>query len=147
MSKKINLDDNEKNFIANESLDGGFFPLGSNGCWHGGVHIKYGDDEGVYPIIGGGNLISYRLNEKEITCELDNKISEYTLKNYSRFIVSGKYENKIESFYNNIGKHVLEKKDTSPNIIINAGSANYFLFQNEINLNKNSKLLFYSLFV
>ena len=147
MSKKINLDDNEKNFIANESLDGGFFPLGSNGCWHGGVHIKYGDDEGVYPIIGGGNLISYRLNEKEITCELDNKISEYTLKNYSRFIVSGKYENKIESFYNNIGKHILEKKDTSPNIIINAGSANYFLFQNEINLNKNSKLLFYSLYM
>ena len=50
-------------FKNNETGDGGFYPIGSNRFWHGGVHLTNAKAVAVMD----GEVIAYRINEKMLT--------------------------------------------------------------------------------
>ena len=56
-----------------EGGDGGFFPLGANHFWHGGIHLYYD----VEPIraIAEGRIIAYRTNKASLKDEKNNTYS------------------------------------------------------------------------
>lgn len=48
---------------ANANGSGGFFPVGRNGFWHGGVHLE--TDKPIR-CIADGRIVAYRINEKPL---------------------------------------------------------------------------------
>ena len=75
MIRKINTknifgkDINEiyKNCETENSITGGFFPVGITGRWHSGIHVI---QDCVYPLISG-KLVAYR------NCKLNNKEEDF----------------------------------------------------------------------
>lgn len=58
----------------NVKFDGGFFPIGENNFWHGGIRLKDDNgDEPIYPI-AEGKIIAYRLSEDYEYLPLPNQI-------------------------------------------------------------------------
>ncbi|WP_154651774.1 hypothetical protein, partial [Sediminispirochaeta bajacaliforniensis] len=53
-------------FRENERLDGGFFPVGVNNCWHGGIHLR-SREKAIHPL-SNGTLAAYRIAESN--CEI-----------------------------------------------------------------------------
>ncbi|WP_347556086.1 lytic transglycosylase domain-containing protein [Robbsia sp. KACC 23696] len=56
-------------FTALSQAEDGFFPMGGNGLWHGGIHFGNGtagtlDQQSGVRAIASGEVIAYRLNEK-----------------------------------------------------------------------------------
>lgn len=64
------LGSNNPDQLADENERGtdGFFPIGSNGFWHGGVHLRT-----PKPIVAirDGQLVAYRIDERPHTVELE----------------------------------------------------------------------------
>lgn len=54
-------------FSLNEGGDAGFYPVGANNFWHGGVH--FATDEPLRSV-GEGEVIAYRINEMPLECEI-----------------------------------------------------------------------------
>ncbi len=46
------------------STNGGYFPIGGNNCWHGGVHVAPGSDNHVYAPLAG-EIVAFRLGSGE----------------------------------------------------------------------------------
>jgi hypothetical protein len=62
-------------FLKNEKGTGGFFPVGTNHFWHGGVHLS---SEKPVLATADGTLIAYRLNKEPLKCLVDGKASTYS---------------------------------------------------------------------
>jgi len=85
--------DAESLYERNEGWNGGFFPVGKNNCWHGGIHI---------PTIGrnvltllSGKLAAYAIYENHGTVSLPERISkeQYKKNKYMQVWLNGKKEN------------------------------------------------------
>ena len=57
-------------FSANEKGTGGFYPVGANNFWHGGIHLPL--DKSVVAM-ADGTLMAYRTNQELLKCKIDNK--------------------------------------------------------------------------
>ncbi|MBQ8680634.1 MAG: M23 family metallopeptidase [Treponema sp.] len=138
---------NQKIFNDSENIDnGGFFPLGKNTLWHGGIHLPYNNDA-VRPLIAG-DIVSYRLDKSELQCDFPHKIT------------TAFYESKEASFYITVDKEKFlfkdcyEKKwngytlkEKYKNKKFTFGSGNYLLLKKSIEVEKNSTLVFYTLYM
>jgi predicted chitinase len=54
-------------FALNEAGDAGFYPLGANQFWHGGIHFVTNEP---LVAIGDGELVAYRMNKTAKECEI-----------------------------------------------------------------------------
>lgn len=65
----------EQLFGANETGADGFFPVGDNGFWHGGVHLRT-----TKPLIAirDGALVAYRVNKAPLVAEVGGVRMEYS---------------------------------------------------------------------
>lgn len=68
--------DAEAHYALNEGGEGGFFPIGSNNFWHGGVHLDAGQDPIV--AIADGEVVAYRINKKSIEVKLGGEAMRYS---------------------------------------------------------------------
>ena len=63
------------NLTSQAKARGGFYPMGANGLWHGGVHFAQGTagafDQSSVRCIADGEVIAYRIDD-------EYPISEYT---------------------------------------------------------------------
>ena len=68
--------DAEAHYSLNEGGQGGFFPIGANNFWHGGVHL----DAGADPIqaIADGDIVAYRINKKALEVKLFDDTLRYS---------------------------------------------------------------------
>ncbi len=57
------LKDLEEYYKLNENADGGFFPIGANKIWHGGIHIPAAEDQKVYAA-SNGTVVAARVVTK-----------------------------------------------------------------------------------
>ncbi|HRI70097.1 MAG TPA: pesticin C-terminus-like muramidase, partial [Polyangium sp.] len=66
----------EAHYALNEGGEGGFFPIGANNFWHGGIHL----DAGSEPIraIADGEVIAYRINRKALEINLGPETMRYS---------------------------------------------------------------------
>lgn len=67
----------------NRSFKGGFYPIGENNLWHGGIHLQ--DDGAMTPIspILDGKLVAYRISEDYISPEeLPESLTEEEFKTF-----------------------------------------------------------------
>jgi len=121
----------------------GYYPIGSGNLWHSGVHIEYKSGEIIYPIISGGKVIAYRLEEKYRECPLPEKLTQSQLKNEFSYYVD-KYEEKNEDgFVYYELKSNLKETDKTYSV-----SNNFILIKHEIIVNQLSNpLVFYSLYM
>ncbi len=53
----------EQLYEMTENTDEGFFPIGRNHLWHGGVHLKFAEDKAVRAI-ADGEIVAYRINDE-----------------------------------------------------------------------------------
>lgn len=53
----------EEHYALNEGGQGGFFPIGANNFWHGGVHL---DAEAPVCAVADGEVVAYRINQAPI---------------------------------------------------------------------------------
>ncbi len=62
-------------FVKNEKGSGGFFPIGTNRYWHGGMHFNI-----AKPVlaIADGTLVAYRFNKEPLKCVIDGKAASYS---------------------------------------------------------------------
>lgn len=59
--RNVALSNLERAYSACEnSTNGGYFPIGANNCWHGGVHLPPGSDGHVYAPMTG-EIVAFRL--------------------------------------------------------------------------------------
>lgn len=150
MSNDFSLNKIKNIYDNNETGDGGFFPIGRNKKWHGGIHLNYGEKEGVFPIIDG-ELVAYRLNEDEITCSLSEKISDETYKQDFEIREKGKEHliRSVKSAFSEkkgfISKYH-DKIESSDSKYL-AGSNNYILLRHSINSSNNKIFYFYTLYM
>lgn len=147
MNSKFTINNIDFIYQNNEAEIGGFFPLGANGCWHGGIHLHYELNEGVFPLLSS-KLIAYKIQEKEISCVLSDTVSTETINNFE-FIYNNKHEKiRLSDCYKNDEKNNCRTvKDEYKNLEFLAGSGNYFLFKNELELSTKSTLNFYTLYM
>ncbi|WP_146209626.1 glycoside hydrolase family 19 protein [Vitiosangium sp. GDMCC 1.1324] len=62
-------------FSGNETGPDGFFPVGDNGFWHGGVHLR---TEKPLIAIRDGVLVAYRINKDPLVAEVGGAKMEYS---------------------------------------------------------------------
>ncbi|HEX5753111.1 MAG TPA: glycoside hydrolase family 19 protein [Archangium sp.] len=62
-------------FSGNETGPDGFFPVGTNGFWHGGVHLR--TDKPLIAI-RDGVLVAYRINKDPLVAEVEEAKMEYS---------------------------------------------------------------------
>jgi hypothetical protein len=68
--------DAEAHYALNEGGEGGFFPIGSNNFWHGGIHLDAGQDPIV--AIADGEVVAYRINKRSIEVKLGGEPMRYS---------------------------------------------------------------------
>lgn len=51
---------NHAHSACENSTNGGYFPIGGNNCWHGGIHLPPGTDNHIYAPIAG-EIVAFRL--------------------------------------------------------------------------------------
>ncbi|MRG95827.1 pesticin C-terminus-like muramidase [Polyangium spumosum] len=68
--------DAEAHYSLNEGGEGGFFPIGANNFWHGGVHLDAGAD--ALQAIADGDIVAYRINKKALEVELAGEPMRYS---------------------------------------------------------------------
>ena len=134
---------NYKELVDNSELGpGGYYPIGTGNIWHSGVHINYkGGDRIIRPIIPGGRVVAFRLNDEYQECELPENITQDSfLHEFAHYqdkyaeIKDGDYS------YYELDK-TLEDKTYSV-------SNNFILLKHEIETEYLSKkLVFYSLYM
>ena len=143
---------NETIFSKSESANnGGFFPIGKNSLWHGGIHLPYDNlNAAVMPLISG-EIISYRLDRTELQAFLPEKLSLSILNEYNfktkveNELVTLKdcYEYKTGLF----SSHIFKIKEKYRNKKFTIGSGNYILLKNKIELEQNNIIEFYTLYM
>lgn len=68
--------DADAHYSLNEAGEGGFFPIGTNNFWHGGIHLDAGADPIV--AIADGEVVAYRINKKAIEVTLGGESMRYS---------------------------------------------------------------------
>ncbi|TKC96340.1 pesticin C-terminus-like muramidase [Polyangium fumosum] len=63
-------------YSLNEGGEGGFFPIGANNFWHGGVHLDAGTD--AVQAIADGDIVAYRVNKKALEVKLGDEAMKYS---------------------------------------------------------------------
>ena len=134
---------NYKELVDNSELGpGGYYPIGTGNIWHSGVHINYkGGDRIIRPIIPGGRVVAFRLNDEYQECELPENITQDSfLHEFAH------YQNKYAEIqdgdysYYELDKALEDKTYTVSN--------NFILLKHEIESKYLSKkLVFYSLYM
>lgn len=137
------INDIEKIFLFSEDPNnGGFFPLGKNSLWHGGIHLPYYvSNDTVEPLVSG-KIISYRLDKSELLCAFPEKLSPSILEEYNIKTKVDNEEITLKACYD--GKKI---KDKYRNKKFTIGSGNYILLKKDIKLNDDSTLVFYMLYM
>ena len=128
---------NYKELVDNSELGpGGYYPIGTGNIWHSGVHINYkGGDRIIRPIIPGGRVVAFRLNDEYQECGLpenitqdsflhefahyQNKYAEIKDGDYSYYELDKTLEDKTYSVSNNfiLLKHEIESKYLSKKLV------------------------------
>ena len=134
---------NYKELVDNSELGpGGYYPIGTGNIWHSGVHINYkGGDRIIRPIIPGGRVVAFRLNDEYQECGLPENITQDSfLHEFAHYkdkyaeIQDGDYS------YYELDKTLEDKTYTVSN--------NFILLKHEIESKYLSKkLVFYSLYM
>ncbi|UJB14153.1 hypothetical protein [Xanthomonas translucens] len=68
-AKPTDIDDPQVYFDALSNAQDGFYPIGANGQWHGGIHFDtqtgntLAQEEGIR-CIGDGEVVAYRIDSK-----------------------------------------------------------------------------------
>lgn len=62
-------------YQLNEGGEGGFFPIGANNFWHGGVHL---DTDEPICAIADGRLVAYRINQAPLSAALGGQSLEFS---------------------------------------------------------------------
>lgn len=68
--------DAEAHYSLNEGGEGGFFPIGANNFWHGGIHLDAGGD--AVQAIADGDIVAYRINKKALEVKLLDETMRYS---------------------------------------------------------------------
>jgi hypothetical protein len=63
----FDLDELEKYYVHCETEQGGLFPVGHNGIWHGGVHLEPDDANPVVYAAASGTIVAARLSSNPMT--------------------------------------------------------------------------------
>lgn len=121
----------------------GYYPIGSGNLWHSGVHIEYGSGEIIYPIIPGGEVIAYRLEDKYQECPLPEEltVSQYD-NDYTHY--ASKYDEIIDEGF----RYYKLKQGLTENDKTYSVSNNFILIKHQV-LEDNliTPLIFYSLYM
>lgn len=131
----------EEVMLNYKKLEGGFFPLGENNSWHGGIHLKgeYSKTDSyplpVTPIIKG-EIVAARISEYDLITKLPEKISVKELNNRKDKIFDSKTGNILDD------EEVV--KIINDNLVSTIARTNFFKeFGSALNLNKSKR--FYSI--
>ncbi|MDI1483688.1 pesticin C-terminus-like muramidase [Polyangium sp. y55x31] len=68
--------DAEAHYSLNEGGEGGFFPIGANNFWHGGIHLDASGD--AVQAIADGDVVAYRINKKALEVKLLDETMRYS---------------------------------------------------------------------
>ncbi|MDI3291312.1 hypothetical protein [Polyangium sp. 15x6] len=68
--------DAEAHYSLNEGGEGGFFPIGANNFWHGGIHLDAASD--AVQAIADGDIVAYRINKKALEVKLAGETMRYS---------------------------------------------------------------------
>ena len=158
--------DIEKIYDANETFPGGFYPVGENNSWHGGIHLD-GINSKINTIcpIDNGEIIAYRLNEEyeEYSEQLDpyfdnieideairtnpdkatiirNLFKSVDESNKAFIMVDDDEQDKIKRSYD------IENIEDFLKNIFNKYSNNFVLIRHIVRVNDN-KIVYYSLYM
>ncbi|APR88282.1 Lyzozyme M1 (1,4-beta-N-acetylmuramidase) [Minicystis rosea] len=77
-------------YAVNEGGDGGFFPIGANNFWHGGIHL---DTRDRLQSVADGKLVAYRATKKPLEITLGGQklplSSGFMLTHHTRYTPKG----------------------------------------------------------
>lgn len=77
---RFNFDNVDFIYSNNESFRGGFFPIGDNNFWHGGIHLQGEKDRATYVHpVEDGEIIAYRITKEysSYSDELPKELKKY----------------------------------------------------------------------